>query len=153
MLKTVQQNIRRFNLQELEEYFEKLGEKKFRAKQVYEWIWLKPVRSFDEMSNVSKELRKKLNEEFSLPALRVDQIQHSTDGTFKLRFRTYDGHFVEGVLIPTVSGRYTACVSSQIGCSLTCKFCATGYMGRKRNLEFDEIYDEVVLLNNLSEKE
>ncbi|HZI54887.1 MAG TPA: 23S rRNA (adenine(2503)-C(2))-methyltransferase RlmN [Chitinophagaceae bacterium] len=153
MLKTVQKNIRQFDLDDLEGYFEKLGEKKFRARQVYEWLWLKPVRSFDEMSNLSKELRKKLNEEFSLPALRVDHMQHSEDGTFKLRFKTYDGHFVEGVLIPTDSGRYTACVSSQIGCSLSCKFCATGYMDRKRNLEFDEIYDEVVLLNQLCEKE
>ena len=153
MLKTAQKNIRQFDLGDIEGYFEKLGEKKFRARQVYEWLWLKPVRSFDEMSNLSKELRKKLNEEFSLPALRVDHMQHSEDGTFKLRFKTYDGHFVEGVLIPTDSGRYTACVSSQIGCSLSCKFCATGYMDRKRNLEFDEIYDEVVLLNQLCEKE
>ncbi len=153
MLKTVQRNIRHFNLQELESYFEKLGEKKFRAKQVYEWLWLKPVGSFDAMTNLSKELRKKLSDEFSLPALKVDHTQHSSDGTFKLRFKTHDGHFVEGVLIPTESGRYTACVSSQIGCSLSCKFCATGYMKRKRNLEFDEIYDEVVLLNNLCEKE
>ena len=153
MLKTVQQNIRRLNLRELEEYFEKLGEKKFRAGQVYDWLWQKPVRTFEEMSNLSKELRHQLSEQFSLPALGVDQIQHSTDGTFKLRFKTHDGHFVEGVLIPTDSGRYTACVSSQIGCSLSCKFCATGYMDRKRNLEFDEIYDEVVLLNSLCEKE
>ena len=153
MVKTARENIRRLDLRDLEAYFDKLGEKKFRARQVYEWLWLKPVGSFDEMSNLSKELRKKLNEEFSLPSLQVDHIQHSTDGTFKLRFKTCDGHFVEGVLIPTDSGRYTACVSSQIGCSLSCKFCATGYMGRKRNLEFDEIYDEVVLLNNLCEKE
>jgi 23S rRNA (adenine2503-C2)-methyltransferase len=116
-------------------------------------LWQKPVRSFEEMTNLSKDLRWKLGEAFLLPALRIDHIQHSADGTFKLRFRTHDGHFVEGVLIPTVSGRYTACVSSQIGCSLSCKFCATGYMERKRNLEFDEIYDEVVLLNDLCEKE
>ena len=153
MQKTARENIRRLDLPDLEAYFYKLGEKKFRARQVYEWLWLKPVGSFEEMSNLSKELRKKLDEEFLLPSLRVDHIQHSTDGTFKLRFKTFDGHFVEGVLIPTDSGRYTACVSSQIGCSLNCKFCATGYMGRKRNLEFDEIYDEVVLLNNLCGKE
>ena len=73
------------------------------------------------------------------------------DGTIKSRFKTHDGHFVEGVLIPTAS-RYTACVSSQIGCSLSCKFCATGYMERKRNLDFDEIYDEVVLINQQCEK-
>ena len=69
MLKTAQKNIRQFELGDIEEYFEKLGEKKFRARQVYEWLWLKPVRSFDEMSNLSKELRKKLNEEFSLTGI------------------------------------------------------------------------------------
>ena len=153
MIKAEQKNIRHLSLGGLEDYFEKMGEKKFRARQVYEWLWLKPVRHFDEMTNLSKELRQKLGEEFSLQALEVDQTQHSSDGTFKLRFRTFDGHFVEGVLIPTESGRYTACVSSQIGCSLSCKFCATGYMDRKRNLRFDEIYDEVVLLNNLCSAE
>ena len=80
-----------------------------------------------------------------------DQPQYSADGTIKSRFKTWDGHLVEGVLIPTTA-RYTACVSSQIGCSLSCKFCATGYIDRKRNLEFDEIYDEVVLINQQSEK-
>jgi 23S rRNA (adenine2503-C2)-methyltransferase len=153
MTKAGLKNIRQLSLGDIEQYFESLGEKKFRAKQVYEWLWLKPVSSFEEMSNLPKELRKKLSEQFSLPALTIDHSQHSTDGTYKLRFKTHDGHFVEGVLIPTDSGRYTACVSSQIGCSLSCKFCATGYMERKRNLEFDEIYDEVVLLNRLCEKE
>lgn len=152
-MKNTAKNIRHLNLKDIEEYFASFGEKKFRAKQVYDWLWLKPVRSFDEMTNLSKELRQKLAAEFSLPALKIDHTQHSEDGTFKLRFKTHDGHFVEGVLIPTVSGRYTACVSSQIGCSLSCKFCATGYMDRKRNLEFDEIYDEVALLNQLCERE
>jgi 23S rRNA (adenine2503-C2)-methyltransferase len=76
----------------------------------------------------------------------VDTTQHSNDGTIKSRFRLHDGHLVEGVLIPTDT-RQTACVSSQVGCSLSCKFCATGYMDRKRNLDYDEIYDEVALLN------
>lgn len=103
------------------------------------------------MTNLGKELRSKLAEHFTLPALTVDTTQHSGDGTIKSRFKTFDGHMVEGVLIPTES-RNTACVSSQIGCSLSCRFCATGYMDRKRNLEFDEIYDEVALLNQQSEK-
>jgi 23S rRNA (adenine2503-C2)-methyltransferase len=81
----------------------------------------------------------------------VDATQYSSDGTIKSRFKTVDGHAVEGVLIPTES-RNTACVSSQIGCSLSCRFCATGYMERKRNLDFDEIYDEVVLINQQSER-
>jgi 23S rRNA (adenine2503-C2)-methyltransferase len=103
------------------------------------------------MSNLSKPLRAKLGERFSFPSLSIDTTQHSEDGTIKFRFKTHDGHLVEGVLIPT-ENRYTACVSSQIGCSLSCKFCATGYMDRKRNLEFDEIYDEVVHINQQCEK-
>ena len=150
MLKTAS-NIRTLTLPELESYFQEIGDKKFRAKQVYEWLWQKQAHSFDAMTNLSKELRSTLNEHFSLPALTVDATQHSADGTIKSRFKTFDGHFVEGVLIPTES-RHTACVSSQIGCSLSCKFCATGYMDRKRNLNFDEIYDEAVLLNQQSEK-
>src|SRR6476469_971756 len=144
-------NIRSLSLEELQQYFETLGEKKFRARQVYEWIWQKQAQSFESMTNLSKELRAKLASNFSFPALKVDATQYSADGTVKSRFRTTEGHLVEGVLIPTES-RYTACVSSQIGCSLSCKFCATGYMERKRNLDFDEIYDEVVLLNQQSEK-
>jgi len=103
------------------------------------------------MTNLSKELRTKLTEHFTLPALVIDTIQNSTDGTIKDRFKTHDGHLVEGVLIPT-EDRHTACVSSQVGCSLSCKFCATGYMDRKRNLDFDEIYDEVMLLNKQCEE-
>jgi 23S rRNA (adenine2503-C2)-methyltransferase len=151
MLKTARKNIRQLSLPELEQYFETLGEKKFRAKQVYEWLWLKGAGSFEAMSNLSKELRLRLNEEFSLPSLSVDTTQVSSDGTIKSRFRTFDGHLVEGVLIPNEE-RKTACVSSQIGCSLSCRFCATGYMDRKRNLEFDEIFDEVVHINRQSEE-
>jgi 23S rRNA m2A2503 methyltransferase len=144
-------NIRQLSLSELEQYFESLGEKKFRARQVHEWLWQKGAGSFEAMSNLSKELRQRLGEQFTLPALTIDATQHSADGTIKSRFRTHDGHLVEGVLIPT-DERKTACVSSQIGCSLSCRFCATGYMERKRNLEFDEIYDEVVLINRQSEQ-
>lgn len=152
MQRTKVQNIRTLSLPDIEAYFEEMGEKKFRAKQVYEWLWLKPVQSFDAMTNLSKELRNKLKEDFTLPGLTVDTVQHSEDGTIKTRFKTHDGHFVEGVLIPTTS-RFTACLSSQIGCSLSCKFCATGYMERKRNLDFDEIYDQVAILNQQCEKE
>ena len=151
MINPAMKNIRHLSLNELETYFENIGEKKFRAKQVYEWLWLKQAHSFESMTNLSKELRQKLVENFTLPALRVDITQHSSDGTIKSRFRTFDNHLVEGVLIPAES-RNTACVSSQIGCSLSCKFCATGYMERKRNLDFDEIYDEVALINQQCEK-
>ena len=151
MLKTDLKNIRHLDLQELEEYFERLGEKKFRTKQVYEWLWQKHAHSFGEMTNLSKELRQKLGENFTLPALTINATQYSADGTVKSSFKTHDGHLIEGVLIPTEK-RVTACVSSQIGCSLSCKFCATGYIDKKRNLTFDEIYDEVVLINQQCER-
>ena len=144
-------NIRRLSLHELEMFFETQGEKKFRAKQVWEWLWQKHAFSFADMTNLSKEVRQKLGDNFSFPALTVDATQYSADGTVKARFKTHEGHLCEGVLIPT-EHRYTACVSSQIGCSLSCKFCATGYIERKRNLDFDEIYDEVVLINQQCEK-
>jgi 23S rRNA (adenine2503-C2)-methyltransferase len=148
-MKSDKKNIRHLTLPALQEYFSTIGEKPFRAKQVYEWLWLKHAGSFDAMTNLSKPLRSALEEHFSLPAVQVDATQHSEDGTIKSRFRLHDGHLVEGVLIPT-ENRQTACVSSQVGCSLSCKFCATGYMDRKRNLDFDEIYDEVALLNRQS---
>src|SRR6476661_5123706 len=151
MVKPAQKNIRQINLPDLEQYFETMGEKKFRAKQVWEWLWQKHAHSFADMTNLSKDLRQKLGDNFALPALTNDLTQQSADGTVKTRFKTHEGHLCEGVLIPTES-RYTACVSSQIGCSLSCKFCATGYMERKRNLNFDEIYNEVVLINQQCER-
>ncbi|MDP1842229.1 MAG: 23S rRNA (adenine(2503)-C(2))-methyltransferase RlmN [Sediminibacterium sp.] len=144
-------NIRHLSKADLEAYFTKIGEKKFRLQQVQEWIWQKHAHSFEAMSNLSKELRTKLAADFSLPALKIDATQFSNDGTVKSRFKTFDGHLIEGVLIPT-DERKTACVSSQIGCSLNCKFCATGYMDRKRNLTYDEIVDQVVLINKQSEE-
>lgn len=146
-----QKNIRSLSLEELTEYFATIGEKKFRTKQVWEWLWKKHARSFDDMTNISKELRDTLAQNFKLPVISTDAAQYSSDGTVKTRFKTFDGHLVEGVLIP-VEDRQTACVSSQVGCSLSCAFCATGFMDRKRNLTFDEIYDQVALLNEVAEK-
>jgi len=146
-----EKNIRTLSLIELKEYFESIGDKKFRAIQTYEWLWKKNARSFDDMSNLSLELRKKLASDFEFNTMTVDATQHSSDGTLKSRFKTFDGHLMEGVIIPTEK-RNTACVSSQIGCSLACKFCATGLMDRKRNLHFDEIYDQVAILNEQSLK-
>jgi 23S rRNA (adenine2503-C2)-methyltransferase len=150
MVRGTLKNIRHLTLSELEQYFEIIGEKKFRTKQVWEWLWQKGAQSFADMTNLSKELRQKLSENFSFPSLSVSATQNSADGTIKFGFRTHEGHLCEGVLIPT-ENRYTACVSSQIGCSLSCKFCATGYIERKRNLDFDEIYDEVQLINQQCE--
>lgn len=144
-------NIRHLSVEELASFFASIGEKKFRTKQVHEWIWKKNAQGFDDMTDVSKELREKLAETYSFPALTVSTTQFSSDGTIKSRFKTFDGHMIEGVLIPTEK-RNTACVSSQIGCSLTCKFCATGKMERKRNLDYDEIYNQVALINQQSEK-
>ncbi len=144
-------NIRHLSLSELENYFIRIGDKKFRVKQVHEWLWQKHAHRFEDMTNLSKELRARLTKDFSLPALNIDATQFSDDGTVKSRFKTFDGHLIEGVLIPTEE-RKTACVSSQIGCSLSCKFCATGYMNRKRNLTYDEIYDQVVLINRQAEE-
>jgi 23S rRNA (adenine2503-C2)-methyltransferase len=151
MALTTKPNIRTFSKEEIGEYLESIGEKKFRLQQIWEWLWQKHAFDFQSMSNLSKELRVKLEEKFSFPSLSVDTTQYSEDGTIKSRFKTHDGHKIEGVLIPTEE-RLTACVSSQIGCSLSCKFCATGYLDRQRNLDFDEIYDEVVLLNQQAMK-
>ncbi len=139
-------DIRSLSLETLQNEFIALGEKKFRANQVYEWLWKKSCFSFNEMSNLSKELRQKLDALFVINNVKVNTSQYSSDKTIKNSFVLHDGHLIEGVLIPS-DDRMTACVSSQVGCSLTCKFCATGYMERKRNLNPDEIYDQVVLID------
>ena len=127
------------------------GEPAFRAKQVYEWIWKKAARSFDAMGNVPKTTREWLSEKFSLQIVTTAEAQISSDRTIKSSFQLHDKNLIEGVLIPTRE-RVTACVSSQVGCSLTCSFCATGYMDRKRNLESFEIYDQVVLIRDQAQE-
>ncbi|NMM49591.1 23S rRNA (adenine(2503)-C(2))-methyltransferase RlmN [Marinigracilibium pacificum] len=144
-------NIRSLKPEELKQIFIENGEKAFRAKQVQEWLWKKSARSFDDMTNLSKELREWLKENFVINAVTIADQQKSSDGTIKLGFKLHDGHLVEGVLIPT-SKRITACISSQVGCSLTCAFCATGFLDRKRNIEAAEIYDQVVLIKELAEE-
>lgn len=139
-------NLRHLTDDELLRVIEDRGEKKFRFGQIKDWIWKKNAASIHQMLNLSKDFRQSLLQDFYIPKLDVNHSQFSTDGTIKIRFETYDHHFIEGVLIPT-ENRMTACVSSQIGCSLSCKFCATGYMDRERNLTFDEIYDQVFILN------
>ncbi len=149
----VKQDIRKFSKEELVDLFKQMNEPKFRAKQVYEWLWQKGVHDFDEMTNLSKKLRERLNEQFVINGIQIDKVQKSMDGTIKSRFRLHDGHLIESVLIPVPSdNRYTVCVSSQVGCSLTCKFCATGRMKRLRNLDAGEIYDQVVLVNRQAEE-
>ncbi len=147
-----QQNIRHLTQDELKESFISFGEKAFRAKQVYEWLWKKSVTSFDEMTSLSIPLRAQLKEKFFIPGVQIHKSQISSDRTIKNAFKLHDGFIVEGVLIPTDT-RMTACISSQVGCSLTCKFCATGRLKRERNIEFDEIYDQVVLIKNQAMKQ
>jgi 23S rRNA (adenine2503-C2)-methyltransferase len=151
MINSTKKDIRQNTLAQLEEFFLSIGEKKFRAKQVYEWIWKHSIVAFDDMTNISLATRTALAEAYEFRPVTVDSKQVSSDGTIKCGFRLFDGNLIEGVLIP-VDGRMTACVSSQVGCSLTCKFCATGYMTRKRNLDPAEVYDQVVLIKNLAEQ-
>lgn len=146
----MKKDIREFTKANLQDWFLEQDEKKFRANQVWEWLWQKSALDFDEMSNLSLELRQKLKNNFLINAVRLDSSQFSSDRTIKSGFKLHDGHLVEGVLIPTQS-RMTACVSSQVGCSLSCKFCATGYMDRARNLTAAEIYDQVVLIKKQAE--
>ncbi len=150
MLQT-KKDIRALSLEELKAIFIENGDQAFRAKQVYEWLWKKSARTFDEMTNLSKATRELLNTHFVINAVSVDDMQISNDRTIKNAFKLYDSNIVEGVLIPSTT-RMTACISSQVGCSLTCKFCATGKLERLRNLNADEIYDQVVLIKNQAEE-
>lgn len=144
-------DIRALSLDEIKTVFTENGDQAFRAKQVYEWLWKKSARTFDEMTNLSKATRELLNTHFVINAVKVDDMQISTDRTIKNAFKLYDNNIVEGVLIPSKT-RMTACISVQVGCSLTCKFCATGRLERLRNLNADEIYDQVVLIKNQAEE-
>jgi 23S rRNA (adenine2503-C2)-methyltransferase len=143
-------NIRNLDLNELISKLDSFGEKKFRSKQVYEWLWQKNVSSFEEMTNLSLSLREKLEQEFFIDKIILDDQQISSDRTIKCAFSVGTGKVVEGVLIPTTS-RTTACISSQIGCSLACSFCATGKLKLMRNLTAGEIVDQVVYLKNQAE--
>ena len=144
-------DIRSLSKEELISECESLGEKKFRANQLWEWLWQKGVTSFDEMSNLSKAFREKLAEAYEIKAMTIANTQQSKDGTIKYAFRLNDGFLVEGVLIPS-KDRVTACISSQVGCSLSCTFCATGFLKRERNLRADEIFDQVNLLRKEAER-
>ena len=128
-------------------FFREQGEKAFRGRQVYEWLWKKGSTSFEEMSNLSKATRRFLSENFSIPSLKLHSQQKSQDGTIKFALETYDGHLTESVLIPTGS-RATACVSSQIGCQFNCTFCATGKIPFKRNLSQAEIFDQITTVKS-----
>ncbi|WP_282043606.1 23S rRNA (adenine(2503)-C(2))-methyltransferase RlmN [Winogradskyella flava] len=142
-------DIRALTKEQLRDFFVKQGDKAFRGNQVYEWLWQKSAHSFEDMTNISIETRRMLQDNFVINHIKVDQMQRSSDGTIKNAVRLHDDLIVESVLIPTAT-RTTACVSSQVGCSLDCKFCATARLKRMRNLNPDEIYDQVVAIDNES---
>ncbi|OYU80470.1 MAG: 23S rRNA (adenine(2503)-C(2))-methyltransferase RlmN [Flavobacterium sp. BFFFF1] len=142
-------DIRALSKEQLRDFFVANGDKAFRGNQVYEWLWGKGAHSFEDMSNVSKATREMLESNFVINHIKVDQMQRSEDGTVKNAVRLHDGLVVESVLIPTET-RTTACVSSQVGCSLDCNFCATARLKRMRNLAPDEIYDQVVAIDKES---
>ena len=145
--KELKTDIRSLDLVDIKKFCQENNMKPYVSNQVYSWLWNNFSSSFSQMSNLSKSNREIFNENFSINKITQDFEERSDDGTIKMRFKLYDGNFVEGVLIPQ-NTRMTACISSQVGCSLSCKFCATGTMGRTRNLSAGEIYDQVVAIAN-----
>lgn len=144
-------DIRNLTQDQLKETLIERGEKSFRAKQIHEWLWRKSAGEFAEMTNLSKQTREWLHHQFVIRKIKLNQEQLSADKTIKSSFKLFDGNEIEGVLIPA-DDRMTACVSSQVGCSLSCKFCATGFLDRKRNLDAGEIYDQVVAIGQQAEQ-
>ncbi|WP_438961544.1 23S rRNA (adenine(2503)-C(2))-methyltransferase RlmN [Nonlabens sp.] len=148
-MKATKKDIRSYTQEELRTYFVDQGQQAFRGNQVYEWLWKKGAHHFEDMTNLSKDTRAFLQEHFVINHIRVDHMQRSKDGTIKNAVKLHDGLTVESVMIPTPT-RTTACVSSQVGCSLNCEFCATARLKRMRNLNPDEIYDQVVAIDQQS---
>src|SRR5690554_6407471 len=144
-------DIRALSKADLKKAFAEMDEKSFRATQVYEWLWQKDASDFDAMTNLSVKLREQLKDQFFIDHITLDEQQISKDRTIKCAFNVGVGKVVEGVLIPSKT-RMTACISSQVGCSLACKFCATGKLKLLKNLSAGEIVDQVVYLKNLSEE-
>ncbi|MCB0781064.1 MAG: 23S rRNA (adenine(2503)-C(2))-methyltransferase RlmN, partial [Flavobacteriales bacterium] len=144
-------DIRALSREELDALVNDLGEKPYRARQLWDWLWRKGAHGWEEMTDLPKAFRERLAGAGLLLPITLAEEQRSEDGTVKCAFRTHDGHVVEGVLIPTPT-RLTACISCQVGCSLTCSFCATGKLKRVRNLTAAEIVDQVVLIDRLARK-
>ncbi len=144
-------DIRSLSKEQLKTFFVEQGDKAFRAQQVYEWLWKKSLKNFDEMTNISLATRELLKAHFTIKEMHVSDMQRSADGTIKNALKLHDGLVVESVLIPTEK-RITACISSQVGCSLDCTFCATARLKRMRNLEPSEIYDQVVTIKEQAQE-
>ena len=139
-------NIRELKLEELIDFLKNQNIPSYRAKQIHEWLWKKRAINFDEMTSLSLSLRELLEQNFCLNAVKIHKAEKSSDGTIKYSLKLYDNKLVEGVLIPSKK-RLTACISSQVGCSLSCTFCATGTLKLERNLNYAEIYDQIFILN------
>jgi 23S rRNA (adenine2503-C2)-methyltransferase len=151
-------DLKSLNRDELSAFCEEMGLQRFRADQIFQWLYQKGASSFDEMTNLSKDLREKLSEKARVSRIRLHEKQESSDGTIKFLFELDDPklHKVEAVLIPDfypdgVAKRLTVCVSSQVGCVFGCAFCATGKMGLFRSLTHGEIVDQVQYINQVSE--
>lgn len=149
-MNTSKKNIREQTLEEISEFLVSQGEKAFRAKQIWQWIWQRGVENFEAMTNLSKSTREMLEQAYCFDGLTVYQVQTATDGTVKTAWKLRDGEVVESVLIPG-NQKFTVCVSSQVGCKLGCKFCATGTMGFKRNLTKGEIFSQVIAAQKAAE--
>lgn len=145
----MKKDIRHLSFEQLQDWATSLHLPKYRAQQIYDWLWLKNAASFDEMTNLPKNLRQLLSEHFEIKQINFQTIQISKDKTIKCAIRLFDNTIVESVLIPTPT-RATACVSSQVGCSLDCQFCATAKLKRKRNLDYQEIYQQVYFIKKLA---
>ncbi len=143
-------DIRSYTLEELKIQMEQIGEKEFRAKQIYEWLHVKLADSFEEMTNLSKTLREKLEREYNIPSVIMLERQVSElDGTNKFLFRLEDGHVIESVLMKYKHGN-SVCISSQVGCRMGCRFCASTIGGLERNLRASEMLGQIYQIQKIS---
>lgn len=145
----MKKDIRAYEYEELQKELERLGEKPFRAKQIYEWLHVKLADRFDEMTNLSVKLREKLAEEYDIfPVQMAERQQSKLDGTNKFLFRLYDGNMVESVLMRYKHGN-SVCISSQAGCRMGCVFCASTIGGLKRNLSASEMLGQIYQIQKI----
>jgi 23S rRNA (adenine2503-C2)-methyltransferase len=141
-------DIKSLTLEEMREWFLSINEKAFHANQVYRWLYVQKVKSFEEMTNLSKSLREKLVNFAYISQIKVDFIASSKDGTIKIRYKLKDNELIESVLIPD-GKRLTICISSQVGCAVGCEFCFTAKMGIRRNLTTSEIVNQVLTASEM----
>jgi len=139
-------NIYNYKLSDLEDYFLSIGDKKFKARQIYDWLYIKRVKSFKEMTNIKKDLQEKLSQEFNLEFIKI-KTKQTSELTNKYLFELIDGNYIEAVLMRHDYGN-SVCVSSQVGCNMGCKFCESGRLKKVRNLEAYEIVEQILLIQD-----